>query len=85
MSVQDTVGTTIAFAGVLHLGASIPLRTLRCVLDTRDMVTVDTARFNSPVIVGRAPVSGVMVPDAPGLGITVDRDVLRTPIAFWQV
>ena len=85
MSVQDTVGTTIAFAGVLHLGASIPPRTLRCVLDTRDMVTVDTARFDSPVIVGRSPGGGVIATDTPGLGITVDRDVLRTPVAFWEV
>ena len=55
-----------------------PPRLLRCILDCRDMVSLETARFDAPVRDG-----GVLVPDAPGLGITVDRDVLGDPVAAW--
>lgn len=79
MSVQDTVGSTIAFAGIAHLGATVPPGLLRCILDCRDMVTLETAAFEAPVRDG-----GVLVPDAPGLGITVNRDVLGEPVACWR-
>jgi len=78
MSVQDTVGSVIAFAGIAHLGATVPPRLLRCILDCRDMVSLETARFDAPVRDG-----GVLVPDAPGLGITVHRNVLGEPVAAW--
>ena len=45
MSVQDTVGSAIAFAGIVHLGPTIPSHLLKCILDVRDMVTVETADF----------------------------------------
>jgi L-alanine-DL-glutamate epimerase-like enolase superfamily enzyme len=79
ISVQDTVGSVLAFAGIAHVGATGPERLLRCILDCRDMVTLKTAEFDAPVEQG-----GVLVPDAPGLGITVDRDVLGSPIAEWS-
>ena len=79
MSVQDTVGSTIAFAGIVHLGATVPPHLLRCILDCRDMVTLETARFDAPLRNG-----GVLVPDAPGLGIAVKHDVLGEPIAVWS-
>lgn len=79
MSVQDTVGSVIAFAAIAHLAATVPPRLLRCILDCRDMVTLETARFDAPVRDG-----GVLVPDAPGLGIAVDRDVLGDPVAAWS-
>lgn len=79
MSVQDTVGSTIAFAGIAHLGATVPEQNLRCILDCRDMVTLETAAFDAPVKDG-----GVLVPGAPGLGITVNRDVLGDPAAVWE-
>lgn len=78
MSVQDTVGSTIAFAAIAHLGATVPERLLRCILDCRDMVTLETATFDAPVKDG-----GVLTPLAPGLGITVNRDVLNAPVAAW--
>lgn len=78
ISVQDTVGSTIAFAGIAHLGATVPQRYLRCILDCRDMVTLETADFDAPVTNG-----GVLTPLSPGLGITVNRDVLGNPIAKW--
>lgn len=79
MSVQDTVGSTIAFAGIAHLGQSVPERLLRCILDCRDMVTVETAVFDAPMQDG-----GVMTPEAPGLGVAVKREVLGDPVAVWN-
>ncbi len=78
VSVQDTVGSAIAFAGIVHLGATVPERHLRCILDCRDMVTPETAAFDAPVTAG-----GVLAPNAPGLGLTVNRDVLGDPVASW--
>ncbi|MDP0927003.1 mandelate racemase/muconate lactonizing enzyme family protein [Paracoccus onubensis] len=80
MTVQDTVGSAIAFAGIIHMGATVPKPLLRCVLDTRDMVTVETADLDAPV-----KDSGVLPPLAPGLGIDVKREVLGDPIATWAV
>ncbi len=79
VSVQDTVGSTIAFAAIAHLGQTVPSRMLRCILDCRDMVTLETARFDAPVKDG-----GVLAPNAPGLGIEVDRDVFGDPVATWE-
>jgi L-alanine-DL-glutamate epimerase-like enolase superfamily enzyme len=79
ISVQDTVGSTIAFAGIAHLGATVPERFLRCILDCRDMVALETADFDAPVKNG-----GVLTPTVPGLGIDVKRDVLGEPVAVWQ-
>jgi L-alanine-DL-glutamate epimerase-like enolase superfamily enzyme len=78
ISVQDTVGSAIAFAGIVHLGATVPERNLRCILDCRDMVTLVVADFDAPVTAG-----GVLAPKAPGLGITVRREVLGDPVARW--
>jgi len=79
MSVQDTVGSTIAFSAIAHLGATVPQRHLRCILDCRDMMSIETAQFDAPVEQG-----GVIVPDAPGLGITVNRDLMGDPLAKWE-
>ena len=78
LSVQDTVGSTIAFAAIAHLGQTVPERFLRCILDCRDMVTRQLAEFDAPVTDG-----GVLAPDAPGLGLRVDRTALGDPVASW--
>lgn len=78
VSVQDTVGSTVAFAAVAHLGATVPERFLRCVLDTRGVVGVETADFDAPIIDG-----GILVPDRPGLGLTVHLDRLGEPVEVW--
>ncbi|WP_254443467.1 enolase C-terminal domain-like protein [Ruegeria atlantica] len=80
ISVQDTVGSAIAFAWTVHLGATVPERYLRCILDCRDMVTLKTAELDAPVEHG-----GVLPPKAPGLGITVDGSVLGEPTVSWQI
>lgn len=79
VSVQDTVGSTIAFAAVAHLAATVPERALRCVLDSRDMVSVETADFDAPITDG-----GVLVPDRPGLGLDVHLDRLGEPVEVWE-
>jgi L-alanine-DL-glutamate epimerase-like enolase superfamily enzyme len=79
VSVQDTVGSAIAFAGIAHLGATVPEKLLRCVLNCDDMVTLKTAEFNYTQHDG-----GILPPEAPGLGITVNEDVLGEPVAVWS-
>lgn len=80
MSVQDTVGSTISLATIAHLGQTVPEQNLRCILDTRSVVTLETAAFEAPVIDG-----GLMAPDKPGLGIAVNRDIFSEPLAIWEM
>ncbi|KAK1146249.1 hypothetical protein N8T08_003339 [Aspergillus melleus] len=79
ISVQDTTGSDIAFAAIVHLGQTIPERSLRCLLETRDMVTKKTADGEFTVQDG-----GVSAPTAPGLGITPRMDVLGQPVARYS-
>jgi cis-L-3-hydroxyproline dehydratase len=80
LTVQDTVGSTLAFAAIVHLGATVPQRLLRCILNTEDMVTLKTAEFDC---VRRG--EGILAPDGPGLGIHVHEDLLGEPIAMWTL
>ncbi|MFI7067969.1 mandelate racemase/muconate lactonizing enzyme family protein [Kribbella sp. NPDC050124] len=77
LSVQDTVGSTIAYAGIVHLGATVPPRLLRGVLNCEDMVTPRIATFDA-----RSEGGGVLPPDAPGLGIDVDEAALGQPTVW---
>ncbi len=79
ISVQDTVGSTLSAASIFHMGATVPERLLRCVLDPRDMVTIQTGAFDAPIENG-----GVLPPDAPGLGVTTNRDLLGQAVAIWE-
>lgn len=79
MSVQDSWGSEIAFAAIVHLAQTIPAALLRCILDLRDGSPVVTAAFDAPVEDG-----GVLAPDEPGLGVTPDLDVLGAPVASWS-
>ena len=78
MSVQDTVGSDIAFAAVLHLAQTLPERFLRCVLDVRDMVSLKTAHIDASISEG-----GLIAPDTPGLGIKPIMDVIGDPLMHW--
>jgi len=80
MSVQDTVGSDVSFAAVAHLGQTVPERLLRCVLDVRGMVSQTTATLDAPIKDG-----GVLLGDAPGLGIAVDRKVMGAPVASYTL
>lgn len=78
VSVQDTVGSAVAFAAIVQLGATVPPRMLRCVLNCADMVTLQTARFDVLTEDG-----GILPPLAPGLGVEVDEATLGEPVAVW--
>ena len=78
VSVQETAGSDVAFAAIVHLGQTVPARFLRCVLESRDMVSVTTADGDFPVVCGR-----VVAPDAPGLGVEPRPDVLGAPVATY--
>lgn len=80
MSVQDTVGSDIAFAALLHMAQSVPRHLLRCALDTRAMVSLTTATFDAPIVGG-----GAEAPATPGLGITPDMAVFGAPVAVYTV
>lgn len=79
MSVQETTGSDIAFAAIVHLGQTVPEKYLRCVLESRDMVAVTTADGDFPISNGT-----VQAPTAPGLGITPRLDVMGDPIATYS-
>lgn len=78
MSVQDTVGSEVSFAAILHIAQSTPRHLLRCALDPRAMVGTSTARFDAPLRDG-----GAKAPDVPGLGVTPDMGVLGDPVATY--
>ncbi|MEM7318150.1 MAG: enolase C-terminal domain-like protein [Pseudomonadota bacterium] len=80
MSVQDTTGSTLSFAAIVHLGATVPTHLLRCVLDTRDMISFQVGDFDAPVENG-----GVIPPTAPGLGVNVHRQRLGDPVKVWAL
>ncbi|RDW93692.1 mandelate racemase/muconate lactonizing enzyme family protein [Aspergillus mulundensis] len=77
-SVQDTVGSDISFAAIVHMGQTVPERYLRCILETRDMVTLKTADGPFEVVDGR-----VKAPVLPGLGITPRMDVMGEAVASY--
>jgi L-alanine-DL-glutamate epimerase-like enolase superfamily enzyme len=79
LSVQETVGSEIAFAAIVHLGQTVPPAMLRCILDTREMSTQSTAQFGVEIVDGR-----VCAPETPGLGLVVEPDVLGDPIAQYD-
>jgi hypothetical protein len=61
------------------LGQTVPARFLRCVLESRAMVSVTTADGDFPVVDGR-----VVAPDTAGLGIEPPMDVLGAPVATYE-
>lgn len=79
IAVQDTVGSDIAMAAIVHLSQTIPERNFRCMLNTQDMVTLKTADFEYTIENGLAT-----APTTPGLGIKPRLEVLGRPIASYQ-
>lgn len=79
ISVQETVGSEVAFAALLHMAAATPSHLLRCALDTRSMVSASVAKFDAPISNG-----GTTPPELPGLGIEIDRLALGAPVAVFE-
>jgi L-alanine-DL-glutamate epimerase-like enolase superfamily enzyme len=78
LSVQDTTGSDIAFAAIVHLAQTVPGRLLRCALDCRGITDKKTARGSFAVVEGT-----VAAPGEPGLGITPLPEVLGEPVAVY--
>jgi L-alanine-DL-glutamate epimerase-like enolase superfamily enzyme len=78
LSVQDTTGSDVAFAAVVHLGQTVPPKFLRCVLESRDITATKTATGNYTVSDGC-----ITAPDTPGLGLTPQWEVLGDPVACY--
>lgn len=78
ISVQETTGSDIAFAAIVHMGQTVPERLLRSVLECRDIVARKTADGDFPVVNGR-----VVAPAQTGLGVKPRMDVLGDPIASY--
>jgi L-alanine-DL-glutamate epimerase-like enolase superfamily enzyme len=76
LSVQDTTGSDIAFAAIVHLAQTVPGRLLRCALDCRRITDTKTATGSYAVTDGT-----VTAPSDPGLGITPLPEVLGSPVA----
>ncbi len=77
-SIQDTTGSEVAFAAILHCAQSTPRWMLRCALDTRSMVAQSSAELDAPIQNG-----GALAPALPGLGVVPDMDALGSPIAVY--
>lgn len=74
MCIEDTWGSDITTAAVLHLAASTPERGL--------MNTCDLSHYVGPRLAPDAPTRAngrITPPEGPGLGITIDQDVLGAP------
>ena len=80
MSVQDTVGSTLSFAALAHLGSTVPPHLLRCILDVRDMVMLPVGAIDAPIRDG-----GILLGDAPGLGVEIDASLFPTPMASYSL
>ncbi len=78
VSIQDTVGSEVSFAALLHCAQSTPRHLLRCALDTRAMVSQSVATFEAPIVNG-----GAVAPGLPGLGVEPDLAVLGAPVAVY--
>jgi cis-L-3-hydroxyproline dehydratase len=78
-NVEETAGSDIAFAAIVHLGQTVPQQWLRCVLECRDMVTVKTGDGDFEVRDGH-----ISAPSTPGLGIEPRLDVLGQPVASYS-
>ena len=83
ISVQDTVGSEIAFAAIVHLAQTVPEQYLRCILECRDMVTLRVAdgAYDGAFHLKEGR---VVAPNAPGLGIKPRLDVLGEPILTFE-
>ncbi len=75
ISVQDTTGSDIAFAAIVHLGQTVPPKFLRCVLECRDVTNKKTATGDFTVTDGM-----ITAPNEPGLGISPIKEALGHPV-----
>ena len=79
MSVQDTVGSTLSFAVLAHLGSTVPPH--RCaVSSTCGTWHVAVGKIDAPITDG-----GILLGEAPGLGVDVDTSLFPAPVASYSL
>lgn len=79
MFVMATGGSVLADAEALHLAATIPDANCRGVWACQDMITLDIAGGRGP----RNIDGHLHLPEAPGLGVHPDEDVLGDPVGVY--
>ena len=78
--VMATGGSVLADTEALHLAATIPDANIRAVWACQDMITVDIAAGRGP----RARDGHLHLPEAPGLGVHPDEELLGPPVATYE-
>lgn len=79
MCIEDTWGSDITTAALLHLAAATPARGL--------MNTCDLSHYVGPRLAPDGPTrknGRIAPPDGPGLGLTIDTDLLGQPEAIYD-
>lgn len=80
MFVMATGGSVLADCEALQLAATIPDQACHAVWACQDMLTVDIAAGRGP----RNQNGHLHLPEAPGLGVHPDEDVLGDPVAVYR-
>ncbi len=78
MTIQETGGAEVAFAGVVQLAQSTPERVMRSVWDPRELASVALGDGAPDAADG-----AVEATDAPGLGVSVREEALGEPVAVY--
>ncbi|KAH6611682.1 enolase C-terminal domain-like protein [Boeremia exigua] len=80
ITVQDSWGSDIAFAAIVHLAQTISKRYLRCILDVCDQSSLRTADCEYHT----SDDGSITAPNTPGLGDTPRLEVLGEPVASYS-
>ena len=76
---QDTGGSDIAKAAILHLAESTPESIRHSLWDCKDTIELETAIGLGEVIDGK-----LHAPEGPGLGVSIKKEVIGQPIALYD-
>lgn len=79
MSIQETGGSDIAFAALVHIAQSGPADLVRHVWDPRELAKESLAA-GAPVVSS----GHVKAADRPGLGVTLNADMLGEPVRVFE-
>ena len=80
MFVMATGGSVLADTEALHLAATIPDDNCHAVWACQDMLTIDIAGGRGP----RNVAGHLHLPEAPGLGVYPDENMLGEPVAVYS-
>jgi L-alanine-DL-glutamate epimerase-like enolase superfamily enzyme len=80
LTIEDSWGGDLTSAAVSHLGASTPPQALFAVSFMNDWTDNHLAGYQPRSVNGRGA-----APTTPGLGLTIDLDVVGPPVAAWTL